>query len=66
VKETKRGTDSAWHEKIKARSDRYQVRKLREQQDIEWEAAKAEWHNKFLAFQALSRQDRERQRSEHE
>jgi transposase InsO family protein len=66
VKETKKGTDSAWHEKFQARSDRYQVRKLREQQDRDWEVAKTEWHDKFLAFQALSRKDRKRQRSEHE
>jgi len=66
VKETKTGTDSAWHEKFQACSDRYQVRKQREQQDIDWEVAKTEWHKKFLAFQTLSRQDRKRQRSEHE
>ena len=66
AKETQKGDDSTWHEEWQARSDRYQVRKQREQQDADWKIAKTEWLDKFLAFQALSRPDRILQRSEHE
>jgi transposase InsO family protein len=66
AKETPTGDDSAWHEEWQARSDRYQLRKQREQQDADWKIAKTEWHDKFLAFQALSRQDHKRQRTEYE
>ena len=66
AKETPKGADSPWHEEWQARSDRYQVRKQRKQQDADWKIAKMEWHNKFLIFQARSRQDRKLQRSEHE
>lgn len=63
---TKKGDDATWCEEWQARSERYQLRKQREQQDANWKIAKTEWHDKFLAYQALSRQDRILQRSEHE
>ena len=66
AKEIKKADDSTWHEEWQARSDRYQLRKQREQQDADWKIAKTEWHDKFRAFQALSRQVRILQRSEYE
>lgn len=63
VKETSQEADSAWREKWQARSERHQVRKQREQQDADWKTAKSEWHTTFLAFQALSREERQEQRS---
>lgn len=66
AKETKKGDDSTGYEEWQARSERYQLRKQREQQDADWKIAKTQWHDNFLAFQALSRQDRILQRSEYE
>lgn len=66
AKETEKEADTAWREEWQARSDRYQLRQQREQQDVDWKIAKTEWHDKFLAFQALSRQERKLQQSEYE
>lgn len=57
---------SAWREAWQVRSDRYQLRKQREQEDLHWKTSKAEWHNQFLIFQTLPRQDRKLQHSEHD
>lgn len=66
TKSNPKDDNSAWREEWQARSDRYQLRKQREQQDANWKIAKAEWHDKFLTFQALPRQDHALQRSEYE
>ena len=55
AKETKKGDDSTGYEEWQARSDRYQLRKQRKQQDADWKIAKTERQAKFLAFQALPR-----------
>jgi len=66
AKETTKGEDSAWREEWQARMDRYQVRQEREQQDGDWKTAKTEWHNKYTAFQTLSREERKTQRCEYQ
>lgn len=66
AKETRKEDDAAWREEWQARSDRYQLRKVREQQDADWKTAKTEWHNKLSAFQTLSREERKTQRCEYQ
>ena len=58
--------DSAWRKEWDARSERYQVRKQREEQDADWKTAKANRRTQFKAYQALSRQARKEQRTAYE
>lgn len=57
---------AAWREEWQARSDRYQLRRQREQEDLHWKMAKAEWRKELLVFQTLPRQERKLQQAEYD
>lgn len=57
---------AAWREEWQARSERYQVRRQREQEDLNWKTAKAEWRKELLVFRTLPQPERKLQQARHD
>ena len=59
-------TSTRWRKKWEERDERYQVRQQRQQEDIAWKAAKAQWRETRFVFQTLSGTGHRKQKATYE
>jgi transposase InsO family protein len=55
-----------WRKEWEGRTERYQVRQQRKQEDLDWKVAKAQWRKTRQAYQTLTRAERREQKVTYE